>query len=117
MFILGNPPDIDEGPHIEKPDNVTEGNKRVTIGSPVYVREGYSVTIDCTTISGTPPITITWLRNGTLIAEDVNNITITDANNSDVITCRAVNNVGFYEEVTTITVIGNVNIIHIQILY
>ena len=117
MFLLGNPPDIDEGPHIEKPEKVTEGNKRVTIGSPVYVRDGYSVTIDCTTVSGTPPITITWLRNGTPIAGNANSITINDTNNSDVITCRAVNNVGFDEEVTTITVIGNVNIIHIQILY
>ena len=117
MFLLGNPPDIDEGPHIERPDNVIEGNKRVTIGSPVYVHEGYSVTIDCTTVSGTPPITIRWFRNGTLIAGDVNTITINDTSNADVITCRADNNVGFDEEDTTITIIGNVNIIHIQILY
>ena len=113
MFLLGNPPDIDEGPLIEKPTNITEENKRVTIGSPVYVHEGYNVTIDCTTVSGTPPITFRWFRNGTLIAGDVNNITITDVNNSDVITCRADNNVGFDEEDTTIIVIGNVSTIHI----
>ena len=115
MFLLGNPPDIDEGPHIERPTNITEGNKRVTIGSPVYVREGYSVTIDCATVSGTPPITIRWFHNGTLIAGNVNNITITDANNSDVITCRADNNVGFDEEATAITVLGNVSTVYIQI--
>ena len=115
MFLLGNPPDIDEGPPMSRLTTIIVGNKRVTIGSPVYVHDGYSVTIDCTTVSGTPPITIRWFRNGTLIAGDVNNITITDANNSDVITCRADNNVGFDEEVTTITVIGNVSTIHIQI--
>ena len=109
MFLLGNPPDIDEGPDIKMPDNITEGNKRVTIGSSVYVHDGYSVTIDCTTVSGTPPITITWVHNETLIAEDVNSITInaSDAINGEIITCRANNSVGFDEEGTTIYVLGN----------
>ena len=116
MFLLGDRPDIDEGSLIGNNDT-TEGNKTVTIGNPVNVHDGYSVTIDCTTVSGTPPITITWIRNETLIAEDVNTITITDAKDDEVITCRADNNIGYDEEGTTITVIGNFITVHIQILY
>ena len=76
----------------------------------MYGFDGYNVTIDCTTVSGTPPITITWLRNGMLIDTDVNTITITDAKDGDTIVCRADNNIGFDEEDTTIVQgKGNVN--------
>ena len=92
--------------------SITKGNKRVTIGTPAYVLDGYNVTIDCTTVSGTPPITITWIHNGMLIAEDVNTITITDAEDGDIIICRADNNVGFDEEYTTIHVKGYFSTIH-----
>ena len=88
----------------------------------MYVFDGYNVTIDCATVSGTPPITITWLHNGTLIDEDVSAITITDAKGGDVIVCRVDNNIGFDEENTTI--IGNVNkttyiyvYVHVQLLH
>ena len=94
-----------------RPTNIIKGNKSVKIGTPVYVFDGYNVTINCTTV-GTPPITITWLHNGMLIAEDVNTITITDAKDGDVITCRANNNIGFDEEHTTIHVKGYFSIAH-----
>ena len=99
-----------------RPDTITEGNKRVTIGSPAYVLLGYNVTIDCNA-SGTPPIFITWVHNELIIAGDVNTITITDAKDGDVITCRADNNIGFDEERTTINVIGNVTMVHTEMLY
>ena len=114
MFLLGNPPDINEGPHVERPDEITKENKRVTIGTPVYVFDGYSVTIDCNAVDGTPPITITWLRNEMPIpdSEDVNTITINDPKDGDVITCRADNNIGFDNESTTLNVTGNVSTTH-----
>ena len=40
------------------------------------------------------------------IAENVNTITITDAEDGDVITCRAENDIGFDESHTTINVTG-----------
>ena len=40
--------------------------------------------------------------------EDVNTITI-NATDVGVVTCRAVNNIGFDEENTTINVLGNVS--------
>ena len=58
--------------------------------------------------SGTPPITIRWLwiRNGTSINkyDNVNTITISNAKDGDVVTCRANNNIGFDEENTTIII-------------
>ena len=81
-------------------------NKRVNIGTPVYVYDGYDVIIDCNIIEGTPPITITWFRNGSSDSTrgNVSTITITDANNGDVFQCRADNIEGFDTEKTTIHV-------------
>ena len=105
LFLLGDPPDIDEGTMVQKPDNITtKGNKRVKIGTDVYVVDGYNVTIDCNIASGTPPITISWLLNGTEFGGNDATITITDATYGDVITCRANNSIGFDEESTTIHV-------------
>ena len=101
-----------------RPDNITEGNKRVTIGSPAYVLHGYNVTIDCNA-SGTPPISIEWVHNNRIIAEDNNTVTITDAKDGDYVTCRAKNtcNKGFNEIHTPISVIGNVTMVYTEILY
>ena len=109
LFLVGVPPDIDEGKHIERPTNITEGNKTVKIGSPVYVLNGYNVTIICTTVNGTPPISIMWELNGESIDGDANNnysITITNPNNTDIITCRAHNNIGSDDEHTKIKTHG-----------
>ena len=89
---------------VQKPDDITKGNKRVTIGTDVYVVTGYNVTIDCIIASGTTPITFSWFRNGTDFGGNVTTITITDALYGDVITCRANNSIGFDEESTTIHV-------------
>ena len=99
-----------------RPDTITEGNKRVKIGSPAYVLQGYNVTIDCN-VSGTPPISIIWVYNEQFRPEDGNTITITDAKDGDVVTCRADNHIGFDEEFTTISVKGNVTMVHTEILY
>ena len=102
--LLGDPPDIDEGPMVQKLDNITKENKRVKIGTDVYVVDGYNVTIDCNIVSGTTPITYSWLLNGTEFRDNNATITITDATYDDVITCRANNTIGFDEESTTIHV-------------
>ena len=99
-----------------RPDTITEGNKRVKIGSPAYVLQGYNVTIDCNA-SGTPPIYIAWRNNEELLDKNDTTITIPDAKDGDVVTCRAENNIGFDQENTTISVIGNVTMVHTEILY
>ena len=105
IFLL-DPPDIDEGSFVPRPSVVTKGNKTVKIGTPVYVYSGYDVIIDCKTVDGTPPINITWFRNGSPypIEGNVSTITITDARNGDVLKCRADNDIGFDTENTTIYV-------------
>ena len=84
-------------------NETTRENKRVKIGTDVYVINGYNVTIDCNA-SGTPPITFSWLLNGTEFRGNDSTITITNATYGDVITCRANNSIGFDEESTTIQV-------------
>ena len=110
LFLLGVPPDIDEGPFVPIPPNITIGTKRVNVGSPVYVFSASDVIIDCNIINGTPPITILWLRNNEVVNSSVGNsstITITDAEDGDVFTCRADNNIGFDEASSIINVQGN----------
>ena len=101
-----DPPEIDEGLHISRPSIITTGNKRVKIGTPVYVYTGYDVIIDCNIVNGTPPITIQWLRNGSPDSTrgSVSTITITDASNGDVFQCRADNTEGFDTKNTVIHV-------------
>ena len=104
--MLGNPPDIDEGSFVSRQSTVTEGNKKVKIGSPVYVVEGFNVIIMCKPV-GTPPITIQWFRNGPPdpTRGNVSRITINDANNGDIFKCRADNNIGFDMESSTIHIV------------
>ena len=92
-MCLLDPPVIDEGSHVQRPSVITRGNKRVNIGTPVYVHDGFDVTIDCNIVNGTPPITIQWFRNGSPDTSrgNVSTITITDASNGDVFKCRADN--------------------------
>ena len=98
-----DPPVIDNGSFVPRPSVITRGNKRVIIGTPVYVYDGFNVTIDCNIFNGSRPITIQWFRNGSLDTTrgNVSNITITDANNGDVFTCRANNIKDFDTEETT----------------
>ena len=79
---------------------------RVKIGTPVYVYGGFNVIIDCNIINGTPPVNITWLRNGSPYPTrgNVSTITITDASNGDVFKCKADNIIGFDTANTTIYV-------------
>ena len=97
-------PDIDEGSFVPKPSVITEGSKRVKIGAPVYINDGFDVIINCIIVGGTPPINITWFRNGSPdpTRGSVSNITISDARNGDVFKCKAENIEGFDTESTTI---------------
>ena len=105
MYIL-DPPDLDRGSFVPRPSVITKGNKRVKIGTSVYVRDGFDVIIDCNIVNGTRPINITWFRNGSPYPTrgNVNTITITNASNGDVFNCRVDNIVGFDIERTVIHV-------------
>ena len=85
---------------------ITRGNKRVEIGTPVYVYSGFVVIIDCKIVNGSLPINITWFRNGSPYPTrgNISTITISDASNGDVFKCRADNIIGFDIENTTIYV-------------
>ena len=108
FVLLGDPPDIDEGPIISQPPNVMPGDMTVSIGTPVYVVDGFNVTIVCNILNGTRPIAIMWLRNGAPYPAggNISTITVTDYNDGDVFTCRADNIVGFDMENTAINVFG-----------
>ena len=113
LYIL-DPPVIDKGSFVPRPSTITKGNKRTKIGTPVYVHKGFDVIIDCKTVNGTPPITITWFRNGSpypAIGNTSFTITITDASNGDIFECRAENIIGFDTENTTIYIECGKNII------
>ena len=99
-------PVIDKGSFVPRPTIITRGNKRVKIGTPVYVYSGLDVIIDCKFLGGTPPVNITWFRNGSLdpTRGSVSTIRITDASNGDVFECRVDNIVGFDTGNTTIYV-------------
>ena len=101
-----DPPVIDEGSFIPRPSVITRGNKRVKIGTPVYVHSGFDVIIDCNISNGSSPITIQWFRNASPYPTrgNVSTITITDARNGDVFKCRVDNVIGFDTENTTIYV-------------
>ena len=105
VFTL-DPPVIDEGSFVPRPSVITKGIKRVKIGATVYVYKGFDVIIDCNIVDGTPPINITWFRNGSPYPTrgNASTITITDAQNSDVFKCRADNIEGFDTKNTTIYV-------------
>ena len=80
---------------------------RVKIGTPVYIYSGFDVTISCKIISGTPPINITWFRNGSIDStrDNASTITLTAVMHSVAITCRAENYKGF-DSVQTILRVG-----------
>ena len=112
-------PVIDKGSFVPRPSVIIRGNKRVIIGTPVYVYDGFDVIIDCNIFNGTRPITIQWFRNGSLDTTrgNVSPITITNANNGDVFTCRANNRQGFDTEETTIYVeYGKYTAVHVMII-
>ncbi|XP_065885723.1 hemicentin-1-like isoform X3 [Dysidea avara] len=111
----GDPPDIDNGPFVPRPDPITPGDKMVQIGTTAYVIDGNDVIIKCNIASGTRSITISWFRNG---VEDtsfgnVSTITISNVNDGDIYMCKAENRIGFDEE-TTMIVVQQIIITHLQ---
>ena len=100
------PPVIDKGSCVTQPFVITRGNKRVKIGTPVYVYTGYDVIIDCNIINGSLPITIQWFRNGSPDSTrgNVSTITITDVSSGDTFKCRADNMIGYDSDNTSIHV-------------
>ena len=115
LFYLLGPPEIDKGSYVPRPSIIAKGNKRVKIGTPVYVYRGYDVVIDCNILNGALPLTITWFRNGSPDATrgNISTITITDASNGDVFKCRADNDIGLDTENTTIYVVCGKYVIHV----
>ena len=111
FFQLGVPPDIDEGPLVPQPPSIPSVDMKVKIGTPVYVVDGYNVTIDCNITLGTPPVTISWFHNGQpdLSRANFSTIIVTDAKDDDVFACRADNNIGFDVKNTTIKVFDKSN--------
>ena len=104
------PPDIDEGSHVPRPFVFSLGNKSVKIGTPVYIFDGYNVTIVCNIVSGTLPIAIRWYHNGSPYPTggslSVTNLTITNVtSNGDFWECRVSNSYGIVIENTTIHVL------------
>jgi len=105
-------PNIDEGPFEPQPDPITPGDKTVQIGTPVYVIGGNDITIVCRIASGTPPMTIRWLRNGVEDASfgNVSMITVANVNSinndGDTFICKVENLIGFDVENSTINVFG-----------
>ena len=79
-----------------RPSVITRGNRRVKIGTSVYVHNGFTVIIDCKIVSGSLPVNITWFRNGLLYPtrQSFFTITLTDPRNGDVFSCRADNIIG-----------------------
>ena len=67
------------------------------IGSQAYVFKGYVITFDCNVVNGTPPITISWFRNNVEIDSrqgNSSNLTIPSARDGEIVSCRAINNIG-----------------------
>ena len=103
------PPDIDEGSFVPRPPVFTFSNKIVKIGTPVYIFDGYNVTIVCNIIAGTLPMAIQWYLNGSPHSTggnlNVTNLTITNASDGDFWQCRVSNAYGIDIENTTIHVL------------
>ena len=98
-----------------KPLSVENGVITVHVGSTVYTVDGITIVIICNVISGDPPITISWLRNGVLGQSRGNattiNVTDTQLNSPKinvtdtqlvVFTCRAENTKAFTQRDTII---------------
>ena len=102
--LLADPPDIDEGPFIPQPPFVRPGDMTVRINTPAYIVDGFILTLVCRLVSGTRPITIMWFRNGHPYPAGGHNsrITVSDYEDDEIFTCRAVNIVGFDMENTTV---------------
>ena len=92
-----------------KAPSANRGVIRVKIGTPVYITDMFSVTIDCNITRGTHPITLSWYHNNALVNQARGNalsitIPVTNAANihGDNYTCRAENLLGFDMMNTTI---------------
>ena len=99
-----DPPVINKGSFMPRPSVFTRGDKRVKIGTPVYVYSGFIVRIDCKIVNGSRPINITWFRNGSHYPTRGNLFTISlrASSNGDVFKCRADNIIGFDTSQNTI---------------
>ena len=99
-----------------KPHSVENGVIAVNVGSTVYTVNGLSIIIICNVTTGEPPLIITWHRNDKLLDHrsvgNVSTITVTDATEDDVFTCKADNRMGFDQQSTTIRFANNKFCIH-----
>ena len=116
MYVLV-PPVIDKGPFVPRPSVIGRGNQRVKIGTPIYLRGGYELTIDCNIVNGSGPIKITWFRNGSPYSnlKNVSELTLSYLSNGDVFTCRVENNVAYDTEKTTAEVVISKCVCHVNV--
>ena len=93
---------------IPQPQVIPNTDVTVMIGSPAYIVDGYDLTITCNVITGTPPINISWYRNGDSSRRNTSAIAISNVNinkdNGVVYTCRAENDKGYDEQLTIVNV-------------
>ena len=105
-------PVIGGGQCVPQPEVIPTTDTTVMIGSSAYIVDGYDLTVTCNVTSGTPPVNISWYRNGVLDSSKQNmpNITIPNMDftkdNGAVYTCRAENVTGYDEEFTSVNVFG-----------
>ena len=94
---------------------VSRDRNTAKIGTNINVFKGTDVILICKIIGGTPPINITWFRNGLPdpTRGNVSTITITDARNLDTFKCRADNIAGFDMETSHISVKCGKDILYI----
>lgn len=102
LFCITVVPVIEEGG--SQPPSAEKGVIRVNIGTTVYTINGFNIIITCNVNSGGIPVTISWFRNNELdqSKENSSSITVTDAMEGDVFTCKAENEVGFDRKNTVI---------------
>ena len=95
FYFLGIMPHIDDE-DMSLPPSVENGAITVKIGSPVYTVEGLNVAIVCN-VTGTTPISISWLKNDHERLDHSRNMSILIVNNArddDNFTCIAENYIG-----------------------
>ena len=95
FYFLGIMPHINDE-DMSLPPSVENGTIKVKIGAPVYTVKGLNVAIVCN-VTGTPPISISWLKNDHEQLDHSGNmsiLTVTNARDGDNFTCIAENHIG-----------------------
>ena len=59
------------GQCVQQPEAIPTTDMIMMIGSPAYTVDGYDLTVTCndTSGTGTPPVSISWYRNGSVVLD------------------------------------------------